>query len=312
MKGFIVYHVHGHDGFYQQARFSILSLVDLLRREGRTDIQILVYADRPKEFAHYPFTQTVFMSRRQVVAWSGPFRYVHRVKLEVLNHAIGAFGLPLLYVDGDTRWLRLPDAPMEVLATPRARGDAGVFYMHACEGALTPEAHGEYYRELTAQMPLLRAHGLDNPARWVMWNAGALGVPVGSEDLFKEALGLLDDLMKTTKATTYIEQALMSSLVSTRFEVEGLGDYIYHYWDTSKEVQAVLRRFFAPLAASGDHERELAAYDGFGWNSEDIAAIRRDVRHRARLVAGKFRRSVSKRWAKALAKTRRGAWAGEG
>ena len=34
MKGFIVYHMHGHDGFYQQARFSILSLVDLLRKEG--------------------------------------------------------------------------------------------------------------------------------------------------------------------------------------------------------------------------------------------------------------------------------------
>ena len=111
MKGFIVYHVHGLDGFYQQARFSILSLVDLLRREGRTDIQILVYADRPKEFAHYPFTQTVFMSRRQVMAWSGPFRYVHRVKLEVLNHAIGAFGLPLLYVDGDTRGCAFPMRP---------------------------------------------------------------------------------------------------------------------------------------------------------------------------------------------------------
>ncbi len=306
MKGFIVYHVHGHDGFYQQARFSILSLIDLARREGREDVRILVYADRPEEFAHYPFTQTVLMSSRQVLAWSGPFRYVHRVKLEVLNHAISAFGLPLLYVDGDTRWLRLPDAPMEILATPSNTSDARVFYMHACEGALTAEKHGEYYRELATQVPLLRMHSLDDMARWVMWNAGALGIPVGNEDLFKEALDLLDNLMKTAKATTYMEQAMMSALVSTRFRVEGLGDYIYHYWDTSKEVQAILRRFFAPFAAVRNCEEELKAYDGFGWGNEDIEAIRRSVSHRAQLLTGKLRRSVSKRWAKMLVKARRG------
>ena len=310
MKGFVVYHVHGHDGFYRQARFSILSLVDLLRREGREDIRILVYADRPEEFAHYPFTQTIFMGDRQIQAWSGPFRYVHRVKLEMLNHAIGAFGLPLLYSDGDTRWLRLPDEPMDALAIAPNSTDARVFYMHACEGAMTPTAHAEYYRELFAHRSLLGTHGVGDPARWVMWNAGALGIPVGQETLFQEALGLLDDLMKTTKATTYIEQALMSALISARFEVRGLGDYIHHYWDTSKEVQRVLRRFFAPLALS-DHERELQAYDGFGWDDEDIAAIRRGVRHRARLLAGKFRRSVSKRWAKALTKARHGTLPGE-
>ena len=311
MRGSIVYHVHGHYGFYQQARFSILSLVDLLKKEGRDDIRILVYADRPEEFAHYPFTQTIFMDSRQVLAWSGPFRYVHRVKLEVLNHAIGAFGLPLLYVDGDTRWLRLPDEPMDVLATPSNDGGTRAFYMHACEGAMAPTAHGEYYRELMAHRPLLHAHGLDDPTRWVMWNAGALGIPVGQEGLFQEALGLLDDLMKTTKATTYIEQALMSALISTRFEVRALGDYIYHYWDTSKEVQVILRRFFAPLA-SADHEGELKAYNGFGWDNEDIAAIRRGVRHRAHLLAGKFRRSVSKRWARILAKARRDTLPGKG
>ena len=312
MKGFIVYHVHGHDGFYQQARFSILSLVDLLRKEGREDVRILVYADRPGEFAHYPFTETVSMSSRQVMAWSGPFRYVHRVKLEVLNHAIGAFGLPLLYVDGDTRWLRLPDAPLEALATPSEASDARVFYMHACEGAMTPTEHGEYYRELMAHRPLLRAHGLDDPARWVMWNAGALGIPVGHEGFFQEALGLLDGIMKTAKATTYIEQALMSALVSTRFKVEHLGVYIYHYWDTSKEVQVVLRRFFAPLARAQGCEGELAAYDGFGWDSKDITAIRQGARHRIRLLTGKFGRSVSKRWVRMLAKTGRGTLPREG
>ena len=311
MKDFIVYHVHGHNGFYRQARFSILSLIDLLQKAGRDDIQILVYADRPEEFAHYPFVQSIFMSGEQTRSWSGPFRYVHRIKLEVLNHAVGSFGLPLLYVDGDTRWLRLPDEPMDTLATARNRGDAQVFYMHAREGAMTPAVHAEYYRELFAQRSLLGTHGVGDPSRWVMWNAGALGIPVGQEAFFREALGLLDDLMKTTKATTYIEQAMMSALISSRFEVRDLGDYIYHYWDTSKEVQAILLRFFAPLASS-DYERELQAYHGFGWDDEDIAAIRRGVRHRARLVAGKFRRSVLKRWAKVLAQAKRGTLPGEG
>lgn len=304
MKGFIVYHVHGRRAFYQQARFSILSLVDLLQNEGRNDIQILVYADRPTEFAHYPFTQAILMSAAQARTWSGPFRYVHRIKLEVLNHASKSFGLPLLYVDGDTQWLRIPDVPLDLLRKPRKPGEVPPFYMHACEGAITPDAHGEYYRELAAHAPLLQRHGIGDVARWVMWNAGALGVPVGSEGLFKEALELLDDLMKTTRATTYIEQALMSALITARFEVEGLTDYIYHYWNTSKEVQVVLKRFFSSMSSEHDFARELEAYRGFEWNHEELTTIQRGFGHRARLRLGKLRRSVSKRSNRILSKAR--------
>ena len=303
MNGTIVYHVHGHNGFYQQARFSILSLVDLLHKEGRYDVRIVVYADRPDEFAHYPFVQTIFMSSEQVRAWSGPFRYVHRIKLEVLNHAIGAFGLPLLYVDGDTRWLRIPEIPLDVLGKYPDNGKAGAFYMHACEGAITPEAHGQYYRELAAHAPLLRAHGLGDVTKWVMWNAGALGVPIGSEGLFEEALGLLDDLMMTVRATTYIEQALMSTLITARFNVEGLTDYIYHYWNISKEVQVVLKRFFAPMGSVRDYAREIEVYSRFRWDSGELAAIQEGFGHRAKLRIERLKRSASKRWVRLLSRT---------
>lgn len=212
--------------------------------------------------------------------------------------------MPLLYVDGDTQWLRIPDVPLDVLGKRSDNGKAVAFYMHACEGAITPGAHGQYYRELATHAPLLRAHGLGDVTKWVMWNAGALGVPIGNEGLFEEALGLLDDLMKTARATTYIEQALMSTLITARFDVEGLTDYIYHYWNMSKEAQVVLERLFAPMGLAGDYVREIEAYGRFRWDSGELATIQEGFGHRAKLRIERLKRSVSKRWVRLLSRAK--------
>ena len=66
------------------------------------------------------------------------------------------------------------------------------------------------------------------------------------------------------------------------------------------------------MAKIGSLSGELAAYDGFGWDSKNIAAIRQGGRHRIHLLTGKFRRSVSTRWVRMLAKTGRGTSPGEG
>src|SRR5438067_964247 len=112
----IVYLVHGADKFYAQARLSILTLLDLLLKRARDDYRVVVYCDRPTRLPRHPFIHPVPLSAARLADWRGPIGYVHRVKIEALRDLAARAPDPFVYVDSDTRWLRLPDAEFESLA----------------------------------------------------------------------------------------------------------------------------------------------------------------------------------------------------
>ena len=144
MQRKIVYLSHGGQKFYDQTRFSVLTLLDLLLKQGRDDYRIVIYTDRPEQSPAHDSIQSVRVSSAELKKFRGPLEFIHRIKLEVLRRAEADIGLPFIFVDCDTRWLKIPDEQFDLLADGgrQQSGAAPVFYMHKFEGIMSIERSG--------------------------------------------------------------------------------------------------------------------------------------------------------------------------
>jgi len=108
----------------------------------------------------------------------GPLHHVHRIKLEVLRRAPGALGAPLIYVDSDTRWLRIPDEPFAALS---GSGIPPACFLYKVEGSLSSRLFPQYFNLLRKKRHKLIEWRLPPDPPWTMWNSGAVGIPSWSE-----------------------------------------------------------------------------------------------------------------------------------
>ena len=156
----IVYLSHGGKKYYDQTRFSVLSLLHLLLKQQRQDVKIMVYTDAPDSVPAHPLVRTETLSRTQLQAYRGQFDYVHRIKLEVMLKAARELGTAVLYVDCDTRWLRVPD---DLFARLEA-GNASC--MHVNEGVFGPGFFPDYLAAVDKHGAELRKMGWPIPRAW--------------------------------------------------------------------------------------------------------------------------------------------------
>jgi hypothetical protein len=246
MQHTIIYLSHGGQKFYDQTRFSVLTLLDLLLKQQREDFRIVIFTDRPEQSPAHDFIRSVHVTAKELKHLRGPLEYIHRIKPEILRRAQAELGLPLMYVDCDTRWLNIPDEKFKLLtgSGPQRNSIVPVFYLHKFEGTLSANFYPNYLRLLDEKRNRLVEWNLRADPPWTMWNSGAIGVPSGATGLVDDVLAVIDDLILEVRQRIYIEQLAFSLVATSRFQVKPFDDCLAHYWNYGSEVPILLRRFF--------------------------------------------------------------------
>lgn len=249
MQHNIVYLSHGSTKFHDQTRFSVLTLLDLLLKQNRNDIRILVFTDALKETPAHDLIHSSEIAPKDIALFRGPLDYVHRIRLEVLRRLEATMGAPFIYVDCDTRWIKIPDEQLNLLADggQPLQSNRPAFFMHKNEGAISDSFFPEYVRLLHQKKSGLIDRGLQSTPPFTMWNAGTLGVPSKAVGFFDEVLAITDDLLPYVKCRNFLDQLMLSLVATTRFDVQPFDDCLAHYWGYSHELPVLLRQFFSSL-----------------------------------------------------------------
>jgi hypothetical protein len=295
MQKTIVYLSHGSRKYHDQTRFSVLTLLALLIARNRSDLRIAVCTDRPDLVPAHDLIRPVRISAADLAAWRGPLDYVHRVKLCALRRALDGLGAPLLYVDSDTRWLHIPDAPFAALSCDNVTGHPGSCYLYKIEGEITPGFFPQYHRLLRNSRRRLDAFGLPSASPWTMWNSGAVGVPRHAADFIDGALAVADALLPHVGYRNCVEQLALSLTAASRFEVRPFDAYMEHWWPYGAELPVYLRRFFDPLPPGLPAAAEAARAARFQIVEADLRAIQRRPANRIGRWCAKVRTSFYKR-----------------
>src|SRR6266436_1445888 len=220
MQKTILYLSHGGQKYHDQTRYSVLTLLALLLEQDRNDFRIAVYTDQPGQLPAHDLVQAVRLKPEQFAALRGPLDYVHRIKLGVLLRALGELGAPLIYVDSDTRWLRIPDEPFGALSgsiTPPA------CYLYKVEGAISASFFPQYFHVLREKRRKLMEWRLPHDPPWTMWNSGTIGIPSRSEGFMEEVLRVNDALLPHVGFRNCVEQLALSLVTACRWRSKRRG-----------------------------------------------------------------------------------------
>ncbi|KOR31234.1 hypothetical protein TI04_01915 [Achromatium sp. WMS2] len=245
----IVYLAHGGPKYYVQTKFSVLSLLNLLIRSNRNDINIIIFTDNIEIHPKHDLIKTIDISS-QLRQFYGPLQHAHRVKLEVLKLTEHKFGLPFIYVDGDSKWLQIPDQPfVELSHNPVAsnRRISQTFFMHIAEQAVSNEFFPKYAKFLNNRKNTLAKFGIREQSQYMMWNAGVIGIPASAPGTISRILDLTDYLALYLKPRHWTEQLAVSLVATSDFAVRPFDAYLTHYWNFGFALPVVLERFFQQL-----------------------------------------------------------------
>lgn len=301
MQNTIVYLSHGGRKYHDQTRYSALTLLALLIGHNRNDIGIVVYTDEPDEVPRHDLVRAIPLTARELAAWRGPLDYVHRIKLSVLNRALGDFGAPLIYVDSDTRWLQIPDAHFATLGTLRedGRGDRmgapPPCYLYKIEGTISPTCFPQYFHLLRNSRRRLDAWRLPCSPPWTMWNSGAVGIPGRNAHFIDDVLRVSDGLLPHVKFRNCVEQLALSLVAASRFDVRPFDACLEHWWSYGMELPIYLRRFFDLLPPGLPVAEQAARAAQFPVIEADLHAIQRRPANRFARWRAKVRNSFYKR-----------------
>lgn len=292
MQKTILYLSHGGQKYYDQTRYSVLTLLALLLEQKRNDFRIAVYSDRPDQLPAHDWVRPIRVHPEELAGLRGPLDYVHRIKLRVLRRALGDLGAPLIYVDGDTRWLRIPDEPFAALsgdATPPA------CYLYKVEGSISASFFPQYFHLLHKTRRKLMEWRIPPDPPWTMWNSGAVGIPNRSEGFIDEVLRVNDELLPYVGYRNCVEQLALSLVAASRFEVRPFDAYLEHWWSYGSELPIFLRRFFDPLSPDLPVPEQAARAAQFCIIESDLRAIQSTPASRFSRWRAKIRSSFYKR-----------------
>jgi hypothetical protein len=286
----IVYLSHGGRKYYDQTRFSVLTLLHLLLKQRRTDVRIVVYTDDPSTVPTHDLIACIPLTREQLADYRGPFDYVHRIKLMALKHAASHFKTPLLYVDCDTRWFALPDQAFALLH------EGGRACMHVEDGHISATYFASYIKPLERFRAHLQSLGVSKvPSNQMMWNTGVIGVPAGAEHFFDKVLAVNDFLFERAKPRNWVETLALSLVAENEFEMFALGAKLHHYWNYSYEAPIYLAEVFADMGSDRSVERQAEYCALHDWSEARLKALQGAPEHMRRRRLNKWRNSIAKR-----------------
>lgn len=293
MQKTILYLSHGGQKYHDQTRYSVLTLLAQLIEHDRNDFRIAVYTDRPDVLPAHDLIRPVPARPEDLAAWRGPLDYVHRIKLCLLRRALAELGAPLIYVDSDTRWLQIPDAPFTALS---GDGAPAPCYLYKIEGTISPTCFPQYFHLLRRSRSRLDAWRVPRDPPWTMWNSGTVGIPGRGAGFIDDALRITDALLPHVGYRNCVEQLALSLAASGRFDVQPFDAYMEHWWSYGSELPTYLRRRFFDAQPSGLPVPEQAARAArFSIIESDLRAIQRRPANRVVRWCAKVRASFYKR-----------------
>jgi len=292
MQKTLLYLSHGGQKYHDQTRYSVLTLLALLLEQDRNDFRIAVYTDQPGQLPAHDLVQPVRVTPEEFARLRGPLDLIHRIKLGILQRALGDLGAPLIYVDSDTRWLRIPDEPFAALS---GRSTPPVCYLYKVEGSISPSFFPQYFRLLRKKRRKLMEWSIPPDPPWITWNAGAVGLPSQSKGFIDEVLRVTDELLPHVGYRIGVEQLALSLVGASRFEVRPFDAYLEHWWPYGSELPVFLRRFFDPLPPGLPVPEQAARAAQFCIIESDLRAIQSLPANRFARWCAKVRNSFYKR-----------------
>lgn len=253
----LVYQAYGLNEVVRQTIFSITSLLKHI--DAKDPLQIWIYTDQKEAlsrfFGEHQRLKYINVTADQIKKWRGKIDFVHRVKIEILQHAGQQFKGSIFYCDGDTYFLSSPSQLF-------SKVNVSTSLMHVAETALDlgkdplskkifkfiKKHHFQIENELVGIGPST-----------VMWNAGVLGISEKNKSLLPLVLELTDQAYSLLQKHV-IEQLAFSFFLQTRTKILPAAPVIYHYWNQKSDYQKAIDLF---LEKSGNVEKALENFDSF-------------------------------------------------
>jgi len=290
----IIYLSYGGPKYYNQTRFSVLSLLKLIFANDRNDINIFVYTDAPETVPKHPLINVKLISKDTIKSYRGRFDYVHRTKLKVLEKAYSEVSLPFVYVDCDTFWNHIPDEIFNTLSSP-VDNQKPPLCMHCPEGVYSQSWFSDYLQAIETNTTELSKLGLTQFQGIVSWNAGVIGLSKFSPNIFTQTLLINDFLFTRVKKRTWVEQLALSLVGCNQFNMIPLGEALNHYWGYSYGVSRYLADFFSKISPSLSIEEQAKLCTTENWSEQEFRTMEKGFSHQLQRKINKFHNSNHKR-----------------
>ena len=236
MGNHLLYQAYGQKAISHECLLSIYSLMDLY--DDVMNFDITVYTDDPAYLKNRlpEQVQLLFLSEEKIRTWQGKDRFVHRVKVKVIEDFLTRFPGNLIYADTDTFFLKKIEPLFQ-------RIQNGEFLMHELEGTIGEETN-LLLRNIRRhfEKPSIKKQ-FYLPPETTMYNAGLIGL--GSRDLnvVKKVEKTTDQLYKL-QPKGVMEQLAFNIHLNRAGRIFPASDYLLHYWRIKPDFRVVLNQFF--------------------------------------------------------------------
>jgi lipopolysaccharide biosynthesis glycosyltransferase len=234
---YIVYQAYGHKDILNECCYSIISL---LKHHHNNDLKIVIYTDNKNHFSFLPTDNIDFikLNETSIQDYKGPFNFVHRVKIKVLEDFCKKYQGKFIYVDTDIFFLK-NISPLFNRITDNQ------FLMCNNEGPITNKKNRVFVKfknYIDLNKNYLNNHHIPIPSNIQMWNAGVLGMKTTHDSIIEQVL-YTNDTIYPQFHSHIVEQMSFTYQLQKEGNIEASTDYLFHYWNF-KEFRSVLSTYF--------------------------------------------------------------------
>lgn len=240
----IVYQAYGRTDIIQQVLFSVTTLK--ARCQSGFPGIIEIYTDQvemlEKFFEGDKQVRLVPLTSQQIKVYRGAIDFVHRVKLKILEQAAQNLEGNLIYLDGDTYFIKDPRSLF-------AQIKPNVSLMHICESRLDT-AKDPLTKKIARFVRKNRFHiggeKIQIPLTTEMWNAGVIGIHskllTGTRRVLSEMVELTDQMYGLYQKHV-MEQLAVSYVLQEKTLVQPANFEIVHYWSSKEAFDQAIAAF---------------------------------------------------------------------
>lgn len=239
MKHYLVFLAVGPTDYLNEALFSLLTFY---KENSNSDILKIIYTDNP-DFYQTKVPPDIIIRPilfSELEQWKGPYNFINRIKIKVLQDVTQRFSGSFLFVDSDTVFRKNISAIFSEI-------DKGSLFFDKSEGVLAYKTGG-IAKKTRKALQKQSSFAVDASEKvvfddfFVVWNSGVIGFNSSYSDILKPAEALTDQLYALNNLFV-MEQVALSYFFQTKGDPKSAENHIHHYW-YFKEFRSVLSDFF--------------------------------------------------------------------